>query len=172
MGGTLKTVSNWFCRNGPVFRVVLIGEYGAGKTAALYKMYLGELVTSLPTVGFNMERMQFKNGLFELWDMGGSTYARRLWHHYFQDAAGVVFFIDLSRTDEDYWRDSRELLEKTMEYKGVKEMPWLMVCNKQDIAKVSVEDAVGRHDIQKYSNVVMKVISACAITGAGVKEGF
>jgi signal recognition particle receptor subunit beta len=84
----------------------------------------------------------------------------------------VVFFIDLSRTDEDYWRESKELLDRTMGYKGAKEMPWLVVCNKKDIAEVSAEEAVDRHGFQGYSEVVMKVISGCALTGEGLNEGF
>lgn len=59
-----------------------------------------------------------------------------------------------------------------MGYKGAKEMPWLVVCNKNDIAEVSVEEAVDRHGLQRHPQVVMKVISGCAITGEGLNEGF
>lgn len=59
-----------------------------------------------------------------------------------------------------------------MGYKGAKELLWLVVCNKKDIAEVSVEEAVGRHGLKGYSKVLMKVISACAITGEGMNEGF
>ena len=33
----------------------------AGKTTALYKMKLGELVTTVPTIGFNVERLSYRN---------------------------------------------------------------------------------------------------------------
>jgi GTPase SAR1 family protein len=82
MGGTLKTASNWFCRNEPVFKVILIGESGGGRTTALYKMHLGEVVNSVPTLGFNVELLRFKGTLVELWDLGGATRLRMLWHHY------------------------------------------------------------------------------------------
>lgn len=62
--------------------IVLIGESGAGRTTALYKMHLGDVVNSIPTIGFNVELLRFKDSLIELWDIGGSVHARRLWHHY------------------------------------------------------------------------------------------
>ena len=34
---------------------------GAGKTTILYKMKLGEIVTTIPTIGFNVETVEYKN---------------------------------------------------------------------------------------------------------------
>ena len=33
----------------------------AGKTTILYKMKLGEIVTTIPTIGFNVETVEYKN---------------------------------------------------------------------------------------------------------------
>lgn len=64
-------------------RVVLAGEYGSGRTTALYKMRLDDVVKTIPTIGFNVENLYIGGTNIEAWDIGGNTNARRLWHHYF-----------------------------------------------------------------------------------------
>lgn len=41
-----------------------------GKTTVLYKLKLGEIVTTIPTIGFNVETVQYKNINFTVWDVG------------------------------------------------------------------------------------------------------
>ena len=40
-------------------RLVLIGLDAAGKSSILYKLKFGETVSSLPTIGFNVETVEF-----------------------------------------------------------------------------------------------------------------
>ena len=37
-------------------RILMVGLDAAGKTTILYKLKLGEVVTTIPTIGFNVER--------------------------------------------------------------------------------------------------------------------
>ena len=39
-------------------RILMLGLDAAGKTTVLYKLQLGDLVTSIPTIGFNVEKVQ------------------------------------------------------------------------------------------------------------------
>ena len=64
-------------------RILMVGLDGAGKTTILYKMKLGEVVTTIPTIGFNVETVEYKNISFTVWDVGGQKRLRLLWHHYF-----------------------------------------------------------------------------------------
>ena len=48
-----------------------IGSNAAGKTTILYKLKLGEVVSSVPTIGFNVETVEYKNIKFTVWDVGG-----------------------------------------------------------------------------------------------------
>ncbi|NXT28508.1 ARF4 factor, partial [Syrrhaptes paradoxus] len=50
---------------------VLVGLDAAGKTTILYKLKLGEIVTTIPTIGFNVETVEYKNICFTVWDVGG-----------------------------------------------------------------------------------------------------
>lgn len=52
-------------------------------TAILYKLKLGQSVTTIPTVGFNVETVTYKNVKFNVWDVGGQDKIRPLWRHYY-----------------------------------------------------------------------------------------
>ena len=51
--------------------------------AILYKLKLNQDVTTIPTVGFNVETVTYKNVKFNVWDVGGQDKIRPLWRHYF-----------------------------------------------------------------------------------------
>ena len=49
----------------------MLGLDGAGKTSVLYKLKLGEVVSTVPTIGFSCECVEYKNLSFTMWDIGG-----------------------------------------------------------------------------------------------------
>jgi len=62
----------------------------AGKTTLLYKLKLNEAVSTIPTIGFNVETVSPCRGVsFTVWDVGGQDKLRPLWRHYFQNAEGI-----------------------------------------------------------------------------------
>lgn len=82
MGGSISKVM------GKIFgskemRLLMLGLDAAGKTTILYKLKLGQDVTTIPTVGFNVESVTYKNVKFNVWDVGGQDKIRPLWRHYF-----------------------------------------------------------------------------------------
>lgn len=80
-------------------RLLMLGLDAAGKTsifsagithpnsdadiavAVLYKLKLNQDVTTIPTVGFNVETVTYKNVKFNVWDVGGQDKIRPLWRH-------------------------------------------------------------------------------------------
>jgi ADP-ribosylation factor protein 6 len=56
--------------------------------AILYKLKLDQDVTTIPTVGFNVETVTYKNTKFNVWDVGGQDKIRPLWRHYFSGMLG------------------------------------------------------------------------------------
>ncbi len=61
-------------------------DYAIG-VAILYKLKLNHDVTTIPTVGFNVETVTYKNVKFNVWDVGGQDKIRPLWRHYFSGTA-------------------------------------------------------------------------------------
>ncbi|KAJ0076752.1 hypothetical protein Patl1_35465 [Pistacia atlantica] len=54
-------------------RILMVGLDASGKTTILYKLKLGEIVATVPTVGFNVETVEYKNISFSVWDVGGQS---------------------------------------------------------------------------------------------------
>jgi ADP-ribosylation factor protein 1 len=58
-------------------KILMNGLDAAGKITILYRMKLNEVITTIPTIGFNVESVEWKNIMFMCWDVGGrdkSTY--------------------------------------------------------------------------------------------------
>ena len=45
----------------------MLGLDAAGKTTILYKLKLDGLVTTIPTIGFNVEQLKYKNLDVSIW---------------------------------------------------------------------------------------------------------
>lgn len=50
----------------------------------LYKLQLGELAHTIPTIGFNVEKINYKSLTLTIWDVGGQDKIRALWKHYYE----------------------------------------------------------------------------------------
>ncbi|KAF9662662.1 hypothetical protein SADUNF_Sadunf18G0077500 [Salix dunnii] len=57
-------------------RILVLGLDNAGKTTILYRLQMGEVVSTIPTIGFNVETVQYNNIKFQVWDLGGQTSIR------------------------------------------------------------------------------------------------
>jgi len=91
-------------------RILMVGLDAAGKTTILYKLKLGEIVTTIPTIGFNVETVEYKNICFTVWDVGGQDKIRPLWRHYFQNTQGLIFVVDSN--DRERITEAQEELQK------------------------------------------------------------
>ena len=93
-------------------RILILGLDNAGKTTILSQLKLGEVVTTIPTIGFNVETVEYKNISFTVWDVGGQDKIRPLWRHYYQNTQGVIFVVDSN--DAERFEDAREELHKML----------------------------------------------------------
>lgn len=57
------------------------------------------MVQSVPTIGFNVEQIDYKGLRFTVWDIGGQSKLRELWHHYYSNSDGVIYVLDTSDTE-------------------------------------------------------------------------
>lgn len=58
MGNFLSTFQALFTNNKSARNILMVGLDAAGKTTILYKLKLGEVITSIPTIGFNIETVK------------------------------------------------------------------------------------------------------------------
>jgi len=151
-------------------RILMVGLDAAGKTTILYKLKLGEVVTTIPTIGFNVETVEYKNLNFTVWDVGGQDKIRPLWRHYYQGTNGLIYVVDSN--DRDRAEDAREELTKMLNEDEMRDAVLLVFANKQDLPNAmtaaEVTEKLGLHNLRSRQWFIQ---SACATTGDGLYEG-
>mmetsp|Transcript_23433 Transcript_23433/g.41526 ORF Transcript_23433/g.41526 Transcript_23433/m.41526 type:complete len:181 (+) Transcript_23433:116-658(+) len=150
-------------------KILMLGLDAAGKTTILYKLNLGEVVHTKPTIGFNVETVQYRNISFTVWDVGGQSKIRQLWKHYYQYAQGLIFVVDSN--DPERIDEAREELLGMLGEEELKDTVVLVLANKQDMPKsmksAELEERLGLKSVrQKYT-----VREACALDGQGLEDG-
>mmetsp|Transcript_78827 Transcript_78827/g.176672 ORF Transcript_78827/g.176672 Transcript_78827/m.176672 type:complete len:182 (-) Transcript_78827:181-726(-) len=151
-------------------RILMLGLDAAGKTTILYKLKLGQVVTTVPTVGFNVETVEYKNINFNVWDVGGQDKIRKLWRYYYENTNGLIFVVDSS--DRDRIQDARDELEKMLQEEAMRDAALLVFANKQDLPNAmtaaEITEKLGLHNLRNRQWFIQ---SACATTGDGLYEG-
>lgn len=153
-------------------RVLMLGLDASGKTTVLYKLKIDQPVSAIPTVGFNVETVTFKNVKFGIWDVGGQDKIRPLWRHYFTGTQGLIFVVDSS--DRDRIDEARQELHRIAMDRVMSDVPILIFANKQDMPNAMKSTEVeSRLDL--YNGPLRTrnwyVQPSTAVTGDGIYEG-
>ncbi|RXN02622.1 ADP-ribosylation factor 1 [Labeo rohita] len=166
-------------------RILMVGLDAAGKTTILYKLKLGEIVTTIPTIGtaediicylflsgfgFNVETVEYKNISFTVWDVGGQDKIRPLWRHYFQNTQGLIFVVDSN--DRERVNEAREELTRMLAEDELRDAVLLVFANKQDLPNAmnaaEITDKLGLHALRHRNWYIQ---ATCATSGDGLYEG-
>ncbi|XP_062367032.1 ADP-ribosylation factor 3 isoform X1 [Cinclus cinclus] len=179
-------------------RILMVGLDAAGKTTILYKLKLGEIVTTIPTIGFNVETVEYKNISFTVWDVGGQDKIRPLWRHYFQNtqgrclrehrkgtwgagwpqrphqclllSPGLIFVVDSN--DRERVNEAREELMRMLAEDELRDAVLLVFANKQDLPNAmnaaEITDKLGLHSLRHRNWYIQ---ATCATSGDGLYEG-
>ncbi|KRX42952.1 ADP-ribosylation factor 1-like 2 [Trichinella murrelli] len=160
-------------------RILMVGLDAAGKTTILYKLKLGEIVTTIPTIGFNVETVEYKNISFTVWDVGGQDKIRPLWRHYFQNTQGLIFVVDSN--DRERVGEARDELIRMLAEDELRDAVLLVFANKQGFQQfdlgvdlpnamnaAEVTDKLGLHTLRNRSWYIQ---ATCATSGDGLYEG-
>jgi ADP-ribosylation factor protein 1 len=151
-------------------RILLVGLDGGGKSTILYKMKLQEVVHTVPTIGFNVETVEYRNINFTIWDVGGQDKLRKLWRYYYRGTDALIFVVDSNDTERIHV--AREELHKLMEEDEIKNACVLIWANKQDLPhSMSVAKVMDLLELGKFRNRNFFVQGCQATSGAGLYEG-
>lgn len=166
------TISSLFSRlfGKRQMRILMVGLDAAGKTTILYKLKLGEIVTTIPTIGFNVETVEYKNICFTVWDVGGQDKIRPLWRHYFQNTQGLIFVVDSN--DRERISEAQEELQKMLQEDELREAVLLVFANKQDLPNaMNASELTEKLGLQSLRNRRWYIQATCATQGNGLYEG-
>ncbi|KAG9065028.1 hypothetical protein KI688_002348 [Linnemannia hyalina] len=126
----------------------MVGVAGCGKTALLYQLQLGMAITTVPTLGYNVETLTINGKEINILDVGGDwNYRHGLWRHFIPGADGIIFVVDSSDESQidaaktalcGLYRDCEAQLKRSV---------LLVFANKQDqldaLSVAEVKDRIG-----------------------------
>ncbi|KAF9351064.1 hypothetical protein BGX26_010826 [Mortierella sp. AD094] len=172
MGGLLSTLFNFYPISGRESRILMLGLDGAGKTTMLYQLKLGEIVQTIPTVGFNVESIKVDKLTLTIWDASGQERLRPLWRHFYKNCIGLIFVID--SVDKSRMSQAKDMLHGVL--RDIKnDMPngaLLIYANKQGEQKAMlVSEIRDELDLTSIKHLEWHIQGSCALTGEGLKEG-
>ncbi|CBY19390.1 unnamed protein product [Oikopleura dioica] len=110
----------------------LVGLQYSGKTTFVNVIASGSYTEdTIPTVGFNMRKVQKGNVSIKIWDIGGQPRFRTMWERYCRGVNVIVYMVDAADHDkiEQTTRELHELLDKP----SLQGMPVLVLGNKNDL---------------------------------------
>lgn len=169
MGGFFSSLFERFAGKKEM-RILMVGLDAAGKTTVLYKLKLGEVGLTIPTVGFNVETVEYKNIKFTVWDVASQWGIRPLWRHYFRGSQAVIFVVDSN--DRDRIDEAREELHRMMVDDELRDAVLLVFANKQDLPNaMSISEVTDELRLTQLRNCEWHIQATQAPSGEGLYEG-
>lgn len=126
---------------------------------------------TIPTIGFNVETVKYKNLDLTIWDVGGQDKIRPLWRHYFEATDALIWIVD--SVDEDRLSEASVELHKVLADDCLRGVSILVLANKQDLPRAldasRIAAGLGLHALRSSHDWY---ISPCsAVSGDGLIEG-
>ncbi|XP_052820030.1 ADP-ribosylation factor 1-like [Mya arenaria] len=146
-----------------------MGLDGAGKTTLLYRLKLGEVMTHVPTIGFNVEQLHYKNITFTTWDIGARDKMRPLFRHYYKGTDAVVMVIDgadSERLEELYC----DVIKPALHAEELAHSIFLFLVNKRDLPEcLSAEEVADKLNLKALKHS-WHILETSAVRGDGLTD--
>ena len=151
-------------------RILMVGLDGAGKTTIMYKMKMNETVRTIPTIGFNLETLEYKGLKMTMWDIGGQDKIRDLWKHYYEGSDALIYVVDSN--DRERIDVCTETLHGILQAPELQDACLLVYANKQDISgAMTPNEIMEKMELNKIKGRKWLVQGASATRGDGLTEG-
>jgi len=165
MGGLFSYLKSLI--GGREMRILMLGLDNAGKTTILYRLQVGEVVTTIPTIGFNVEQVTYKNLTFQVWDLGGQTSIRPYWRCYYANTDAIIYVVDSA--DRDRLSTSKQELVSMLSEEELKNSILVVLANKQDmegaLTVTEIHQALG---LDQIKNRTFQIFKTSALKGEGL----
>jgi ADP-ribosylation factor-like protein 2 len=153
-------------------RLLILGLDNAGKTTILKKFNGEDIDTINPTLGFNIQTLEYCGYKLNVWDIGGQKTIRAYWRNYFEQTDGLIWVIDSS--DRRRLQDCKDELFNLLQQEKLAGATLLIFANKQDLAgALNVQEIARMLDLQSplFSKRHWRIIACSAVLGDGLVEG-
>ena len=169
MGFILSKILDFFSRSRNNFKIIILGIQNAGKTTILYRLSIGQLVKTTPTIGSNVEEISYNNVKLQAWDLGGQESTRSIWNVYYANTDAVIYVID---THDESYDDSKTQFYKLLENETLKNAVILIYANKQDLPGAkNVSEIIRIYELDTIKDHIWHIQPCSAQTGEGLITG-
>lgn len=122
--------------------IAIVGLENAGKTTLATRLQTGKFIKTItPTKGLDVETVEIKGNLFQLFDLGGHISFREMfWQTYVKLSQGIIFVIDSSDTKR--LKQVVEWFWKCLEWNPT--APILILANKSDLAHIKLDELMNK----------------------------
>ncbi|KAF3859483.1 hypothetical protein F7725_021882 [Dissostichus mawsoni] len=139
-------------------RILILGLDGAGKTTILYRLQVGEVVTTIPTIGFNVETVTYRNLKFQA-----------LLAVLLLNTDAVIYVVDSS--DRDRMGISKSELVAMLEEEELKKAILVVFANKQDMDQAMTPTEVANSlGLPALKDRKWQIFKTSATKGTGLDE--
>ncbi|KEP55694.1 putative GTP-binding ADP-ribosylation factor-like protein Arl2 [Rhizoctonia solani 123E] len=151
-------------------RILFLGLDNAGKTTILKRLKGQDVMSTSPTLGFEISTITYGKYLLNIWDVGGQRTLRPYWRNYFEQTDVLVWVVDSG--DRLRMDDCREELHALLQEQRLAGATLLVFANKQDITG-SMSDAEIKEalDLPAIRSHHWKIQPCSAVTGENVQAG-
>ncbi|XP_038608431.1 ADP-ribosylation factor-like protein 8B [Tachyglossus aculeatus] len=112
--------------------LTLVGLQYSGKTTFLNVLASGQFTEDMiPTVGFNMRKINKGNVTIKVWDIGGQPRFRSMWERYCRGVNAVIYMVDAA--DVEKLEASKNEFHSLVEKPQLHGIPVLVLGNKRDL---------------------------------------
>ncbi|KAJ6471873.1 ADP-ribosylation factor [Mycena sanguinolenta] len=147
-----RLLDRFYPRPANGYKIPLLGLDGSGKTTLMYRLKTGEIVTTIPTIGLVVEKIQLRAGnrviTMSCWDAGGcSKLSPTFFRPYTSGSDALIWVVDSS--DRERISESIEELVHHIEILtsdpnlpvAPEKLPLLIIAAKQDLpGTMSIEE--------------------------------
>ena len=169
MGFIFSKILDFFSRSRNNFKIIILGIQNAGKTTILYRLSIGQLVKTTPTIGSNVEEISYNNVKLQAWDLGGQQSTRSVWDVYFVNTDAIIYVID---THDETYDDSKTQFYKLLSNEALKNAIILIYANKQDLPGAkNVAEIIQIYELDTIKDHIWHIQPCSAQTGEGLITG-
>ena len=169
MGFIFSKILDFFSRSRNNFKIIILGIQNAGKTTILYRLSIGQLVKTTPTIGSNVEEISYNNVKLQAWDLGGQESTRSVWNVYFVNTDAIIYVID---THDETYDDSKTQFYKLLQNDALKNAVILIYANKQDLPGAkNVAEIIRIYELDTIKDHIWHIQPCSAQTGEGLITG-
>ncbi|OWA52316.1 ADP-ribosylation factor-like protein 2 [Hypsibius exemplaris] len=151
-------------------RILLLGLDNAGKTTIMSKFCGKDVSIIAPTLGFNIETLEFRGYKLTFWDVGGQRSLRSFWRNYFENTDALIWVVDSA--DRMRMEDCRKELHSLLLEERLAGATLVIFANKQDLPSAAtsaqIAEVLQLMDIKTHNWLILP---CSAMSGDNLLKG-